>query len=198
MKDYKVCAACGGGFTGPRVTLGMETCSGPCNARRRRETGLVDVGQGETLLTLPERFRPNAPGLEGESWVTFDESWVFTTDRPFVPVMSLPVEVEEGRTHEWRRGFTAGVGVGLILGLVLPMVALVGGGAKADVPTGPGSSTACSASLAILDAEANGLTFALSYATTDLREARAANVVLTDKVARQAATIKRLRERLAR
>lgn len=195
MKDYKVCAACGGAFTGPRVTLGMETCSGPCNARRRRETGLVDVGGGLLSYEADDLTEAEAEDLKAkwatarghEATVTFvdDEEWTFT-------------RATEGRTHEWRRGFTAGVVVGLIVGLVLPMVALVGGGAKADVPTGPGSSTECSASLAILDAEANGLTFALSYATTDLREARAANVVLTDKVARQAATIKRLRERLAR
>lgn len=37
-----MCASCGGVVSEARASLGMVTCSGPCNARRRRETGVVD------------------------------------------------------------------------------------------------------------------------------------------------------------
>lgn len=188
-----VCAACGGEMSSARTTLGMVTCSGPCNARRRRETGLIDIGQGVG--------RAEADGF-------IDESWRGPRERPFIPIMTLAEEVPTGRTHEWRRGFTAGVVIGLVCGLVLPLVALVGGDARADVAGpggGPQTYTECLTVLRDVDTEATTITHALMDAqrARDTAMAERDDLVddvdrLTRRTHRQAATIARLRDRLAR
>jgi hypothetical protein len=185
--NYTLCAACGGAVSATRTALGMVTCSGPCNARRRRETGLVDGVEGEYLADL----------VNGR------------VEREFLPVVTLPAEVEEGRDPEWRRGFTAGCVVGLIVGLVLPLLVLIGPEARADAPLPVDTSTAVEshpACLAVVDdlvealgnahAEA-GVTLAAWQAQgRDLVEAEARADRLAVKVDRKAATIARLRAKV--
>lgn len=187
-----VCAECGGEVSSARTTLGMVTCSGPCNARRRRETGLVDGADQWTEYEAKalDAFREG----NNTAYVIQDECW--------------PLVRDTGRTHEWRRGFTAGVVIGLICGLVLPLVALVGGDARADVAGpggGPQTYTECLTVLRDVDTEATTITHALMDAQRARDTARAERDDLVDDVDRltrrthrQAATIARLRDRLAR
>jgi hypothetical protein len=194
LMNYTLCVACGGAVPAKRTALGMVTCSGTCNARRRRETGLVDLGEAyDYVVTLDGAIH------EGRS-----------TLRDFVPVVTLPAEVEEGRAPEWRRGFTAGVLVGLVVGLVLPLLVLVDvDAARADAPIPVDTSTAVEshpACLAVVDdlVEAltnahveGGATIAAWQAQgRDLVEAEARADRLAAKVERKAATIERLRAKI--
>lgn len=203
--NYTLCAACGGAVPATRTRLGMVTCSGTCNARRRRETGLVDGVEGEYLPLVTRSAGSDLTDLIAGrvDRVTLDEAWTF-------PARLADPEVEDGRTPEWRRGFTAGVLVGLVVGLVLPLLVLVDvDAARADAPVPVDTSAAVEshpACLAVVDdlvealtnahAEGGATLAAWQAQGRDLVEAEARVERLEAKVERKAATIERLRAKI--
>lgn len=195
MGTTVMCASCGGGVSEARASLGMVTCSGPCNAQRRRETGLVDG------VHAP-RWTGTVAAEEAEAirtaWETEAIRTAWETERrgPTTILVSPPPPLDEGRHPEWRRGFTAGLVVGLVVGLVLPLVALLGEPARADGPAPPVPGETCEDVVAALQGlvaamEADAGDYSARTIRLTLRNNR-----LAERVEHKSDTIAHLRARL--